>query len=548
MNHELDSFGNKPQTDAWNDTLAGDYLWSNVNFGEAVSDVMTPLTWSLLRTWRKQWPVLRNLSALGIIGGRLYMNISYFASALVAMGKRGTSVSAAVGDMLHLPIPPETEIPALDLSRLEMLTFIVNLGREQLRWASVARSLPAFVAANPAWCREMRQAIQRATTKATLAQLWERDIKPRSIQAYLGVLSSATRFSDYASPMRRELTNLIGADDADTLHSNLSSDTELLASLGFLVGVNQVARGEMTREAYLEKFGHRTENEWELYETRPAENPAWLDQKLAEFQQANIDTPALLAKQREKFVQAMARLQERCPEKAKHLRPKLDEIAYRGRLREAIRSELVRVIVVLRTWALRAGELTGLGNDIFFLDVAEVLAVLSGDPIPTQNILARKEMYLKYKSLPNYPSIIIGRFDPFDWALDANRSIEMFDARAPQRFPTSKGNIITGSAGSAGRVEGIVRVAENLTQGQELKPGEILVTALTDIGWTPLFPRASAIITDIGAMLSHAAIVARELGIPAVVGCGNATVRLKTGDRVRVDGGRGTVEILRRQP
>ncbi len=70
------------------------------------------------------------------------------------------------------------------------------------------------------------------------------------------------------------------------------------------------------------------------------------------------------------------------------------------------------------------------------------------------------------------------------------------------------------------------------------------MTATTNIGWTPIFPRAAAIVTDVGAPLSHAAIVARELGIPAVVGCGSATMRLCTGDRVRVDGGRGTVELL----
>ena len=74
--------------------------------------------------------------------------------------------------------------------------------------------------------------------------------------------------------------------------------------------------------------------------------------------------------------------------------------------------------------------------------------------------------------------------------------------------------------------------------------GEILVAVSTDIGWTPVFPRATAVITDIGAALSHAAIVARELGVPAVVGCGDATVHLQTGDRVRVDGGQGVVEIL----
>ena len=82
--------------------------------------------------------------------------------------------------------------------------------------------------------------------------------------------------------------------------------------------------------------------------------------------------------------------------------------------------------------------------------------------------------------------------------------------------------------------------------GRRLGDGEILVTTVTNIGWTPIFPRAAAVVTDVGAPLSHAAIVARELGIPAVVGCGNATTRLRSGDRIRVDGGAGTVEILGR--
>ncbi|MCK4901250.1 MAG: hypothetical protein KAS38_20875, partial [Anaerolineales bacterium] len=81
-------------------------------------------------------------------------------------------------------------------------------------------------------------------------------------------------------------------------------------------------------------------------------------------------------------------------------------------------------------------------------------------------------------------------------------------------------------------------------EGDKLRAGEILVTVTTNVGWTPLFPRAAAIVTDVGAPLSHAAIVARELGIPAVVGCGNATMRLQTGDLLLVDGGKGVVEIL----
>ncbi|MFC6933612.1 PEP-utilizing enzyme [Actinomadura yumaensis] len=74
------------------------------------------------------------------------------------------------------------------------------------------------------------------------------------------------------------------------------------------------------------------------------------------------------------------------------------------------------------------------------------------------------------------------------------------------------------------------------------------MTAVTNAGWSPLFPRAAAIVTDVGGPLSHAAIVARELGIPAVVGCGDATMRLSTGDRVRVDGEHGAVDPVRDRP
>jgi phosphoenolpyruvate synthase/pyruvate phosphate dikinase len=139
--------------------------------------------------------------------------------------------------------------------------------------------------------------------------------------------------------------------------------------------------------------------------------------------------------------------------------------------------------------------------------------------------------------------IIRGRFDPFQWAADPNRRNDIYDATAATPVSTSK--TMRGFAGAGGRVEGLVRVLDGPDQGDQLQPGEILVAVTTNVGWTPLFPRAAAVITDVGAPLSHAAIVARELGIPAVVGCGSATTRLRTGDRVLVDGGRGTVEILR---
>jgi rifampicin phosphotransferase len=128
---------------------------------------------------------------------------------------------------------------------------------------------------------------------------------------------------------------------------------------------------------------------------------------------------------------------------------------------------------------------------------------------------------------------------PLVLALDDPRAV-------PERAQAGKpDDTVTGFPGAAGVVEGTARVLSAPEDAARLGDGEILVTSVTNIGWTPVFPRVAAVVTDIGAPLSHAAIVARELGIPAVVGCGNATVRLRTGDRVRVDGGRGTVEVLR---
>jgi len=109
---------------------------------------------------------------------------------------------------------------------------------------------------------------------------------------------------------------------------------------------------------------------------------------------------------------------------------------------------------------------------------------------------------------------------------------------------TTKPDTITGIPGAAGQVEGRVRLLEHVEDSHLLQPGEILVITAPHLGWTPVFPRLAALITDVGAPLSQAAILANELGIPAVVGCGDATRRLMTGNRVRVDGGRGVVHIL----
>ena len=206
-------------------------------------------------------------------------------------------------------------------------------------------------------------------------------------------------------------------------------------------------------------------------------------------------------------------------------------------------SKQIAGLFALRAFVLRAGALTGQGEDLFFLSIDEILAVLGGDDAPLSSLPARRATYARYCALPPYPTLIRGHFDPLQWAADPQRRSDVFDASGSTRTPASA--TITGFPGAAGIVEGRARVIATAEEGDQLQPGEILVTTVTNVSWTPLFPRAAAVVTDVGTPLSHAAIVARELGIPVVVGCGNATMRLHTGDWVRVNGGQGTVEVLR---
>jgi pyruvate,water dikinase len=108
---------------------------------------------------------------------------------------------------------------------------------------------------------------------------------------------------------------------------------------------------------------------------------------------------------------------------------------------------------------------------------------------------------------------------------------------------TQEGDALTGSPVSPGVVEGTVRVVLD-PRSTQLVPGEILVCPGTDPSWTPLFLAAGGLVMEVGGMMTHGAVVAREYGIPAVVGVHEATQRLHTGQHVRVDGSSGQVMLV----
>src|SRR5690606_3391916 len=102
---------------------------------------------------------------------------------------------------------------------------------------------------------------------------------------------------------------------------------------------------------------------------------------------------------------------------------------------------------------------------------------------------------------------------------------------------------LTGLGVSAGTVEGRARVVLDPADA-DLAPGDVLVTAHTDPSWSPVFVTAAALVTEVGGLTTHGAVVAREYGLPAVVGVERATVRIEDGWRIRVDGTNGYVELL----
>jgi len=208
-------------------------------------------------------------------------------------------------------------------------------------------------------------------------------------------------------------------------------------------------------------------------------------------------------------------------------------------LREEQTREWTIAWPVMRRAVVRMGEALvesgaiGAGDEIFFLTRAEVLAALAGDPLAaTVNVPERRATRDAQSRL--VPPMFVGKVGR------VMRSIPRMFASMIGAKPSAEA-LVSGSPASPGRATGSVRVIRGLDDFESLQPSEILVAPLTAPAWTPLFTKAAAVVTDVGSAASHASIIAREYGIPAVVGCGDATARLRTGMRVTVDGSTGNV-------
>jgi phosphohistidine swiveling domain-containing protein len=228
------------------------------------------------------------------------------------------------------------------------------------------------------------------------------------------------------------------------------------------------------------------------------------------------------------------------PRRLRAFRQVLTDAQHVVPIREEQVSELTIAWPVMRRAVLRIGEwladkrIIAEPDDVFFLTRDEVLRALEEGPEAAGiDVLARRERRAEQARL--VPPRQVGH---------ANRMMEKVWDSFPKlvgAVPSDRA-IVSGVPASAGRATGPVRLIRRPEEFSELQPGEILVAPLTGPAWTPLFYRAAAVVTDVGSAAAHASIIAREFGIPAVVGCGDATARLRNGMRVTVDGTTGNVE------
>jgi phosphohistidine swiveling domain-containing protein len=167
-------------------------------------------------------------------------------------------------------------------------------------------------------------------------------------------------------------------------------------------------------------------------------------------------------------------------------------------------------------------------EDLVCFFTHEELRACAGEPSSSQvkHALKRREA-MAYQNRLQFPFLVQGKPQPLVAAAANNDS-----------------GVLTGRPVSAGCVEGICRVALSPEEAAQLQPGEILIAPITDVAWTPYFSVIAGLATDIGSSVSHGAVIAREYGLPAVVNLRSASTQFKTGDRVRLDGGKGTLELV----
>ncbi|WP_437674244.1 PEP/pyruvate-binding domain-containing protein [Sorangium sp. So ce131] len=568
-------------------------IWSRANVSEALPGAATPLTWSVARAFsdrgfREAFSALgcrvpRGARLVANVHGRFYLNLTAFmqiAAQVPGLSPRALlGMSGGASAELIARLAEQSEgasrrrfYARLPLTGPRLLLRQARLEREvaafegEALWAQRALSeldmtlLPddaigttlrsvylllertgtlmlhcasASLASHLALCKTLeRVARRRASARSAAGEEPLEDPAGRAetnIEHLAQVLAGGVRELDSAGP-GIELARV-----AELVMADRAARERLFA--GEVRGPRDLPEGP-ARDAlarFLEVHGDRAVREAELATPRWREDPAPVIAMLtASLRGAPGDPERALARARALADREMAMLETRLPWAELALVRALVGRAQRYvRLRERMRTWVTRVLGMLRKVALdidrrlRRLEPSLAPGSVFFCTYEELVSALSSGRADVAHVVRlRRAEHLRDAARPDPPPTFIGR-------------------PPPVVLPPASGERLLGLPASAGVVEGRARVLEpGATALDAVEPGEVLVARTTDVGLSPLFLVAAAVVTELGGPMSHASIVAREYGIPAVVNVPGVTLAIKTGDRLRIDGDRGVVERL----
>lgn len=594
--------------DAWgyNDSLSGDYLWTNVNVGEGLPGVLTPFSWGLVRIFfdlaaRHVFGVLaEGVPLFGNIYGRLYLNLSGRASVARALAwvlpgqlfERLAKVAwediwGLIPEGLGLPLVPVSPAAVYAALPRSAVLFGGALWRYQTRFRRFRDKSLASVAS-------LRRLLAETAEPAALARFWTDQIEPRLLLAGTMVMFTAAataasqkqlafsrpvlRYGDEAAMSRimagvGGLESVAPAMDLWRLSRVGAALPELalilrsgepdgrLATAGFRDRVRSLPGGAVFVDAldhFMERHGHRSDAEFESAGPAWAEDPTPVLSALRLFLDLpETDGPVAAQESRSReAAEELDRIRSRAGWRTGVLARQMVRIHHANLLRrEEARSLLVLWASLGRSFALAAGRVLaahgclGRVDQVFYLEVGEVLEALQGAAGPSAAGWAdvagrREERYRYYVTLPDPPSVFRGPLT----AGELGRSTRSTGRPGQAQTRDCRGRTqLRGLPASPGIVRGLVRRLDSPRQAGLVRHGDVLVTRSANVGWTIIFQTLGAVVTDVGAPFSHAAIVMRELHRCAVVDTKLATAVLGDGDLVEVDGVCGLVTRLVRR-
>ncbi len=561
-------------------------VWTNVNTGEVMPDVMTPMTWSMIQSllgvvgsiFRLAGVEIPRVSLVGdLVAGRLYFNANTVFAAVKPFSflLNGTSdffqtlggVSVEAYRQGPLAIPPE-DLPDLgfrwpkyflSLPRI-FYDLITHLSRRRGR-AWLARftkqtdgldRLDLGAISTPELTRlcgqYIREVFKDADVLYLLAQGAALPVFQKACRDWLGEPGLALRLFAALGNMPVAEAGLALWRLAALAHADGDTETAVSSENNWPEVRIKLCHTEPGRkfmaawDAFMTEHGHHCRGEFELSNARWSETPDYILGIVRGYlrslgQSDPLENQRRRAEERERLtVQCRARLKN--PIKRwifSHSLRRTQELAvYREQLKNlGIRrfAFVRRVLLVLGQRLHEQGSLS-CRDDIFFLEVSELEPVATGGASFDwrERIELRRREYEKNLKL-NPLRVVNGIFDP----------------NAPS-WPVADADakLLEGIAVSPGIVTGPARVILRADEHEQVLAGEILIAPFTDPAWSPYFITAAGLVVEQGGILSHGSIVAREYGLPAVTNVASATRVIRTGDLVQVDGNRGCVSVLKR--